>query len=313
MWNEKDKTESTQRSAFIAIVGRPNVGKSSLLNALLGEKVAIVSPRPQTTRTRITGVLTEGATQLVFIDTPGLHRARNSLGEYMVRQVGSSVSDVDLAVLVTDASEPWDRLTKAELELIEQFKKLELPAVAVLNKIDLVREKEKLIPMMAVLNEAYPFRQIVPLSAKDGDGVALLKGLLNDAAMPGPHFFADDTLTDQPERVIAAEMLREKALCFLSEEIPHGIAVTIESMKEREAAGGPITDIEATLYCERRSHKGIIIGKGGAMLKRIATAAREELEAFLNCRVNLQCWVKVKEDWRNEERMLRNFGFPEER
>ena len=313
MWNEKDKTESTQRSAFIAIVGRPNVGKSSLLNALLGEKVAIVSPRPQTTRTRITGVLTEGDTQLVFIDTPGLHRARNSLGEYMVRQVGSSVSDVDLAVLVTDASEPWDRLTKAELELIEQFKKLELPAVAVLNKIDLVREKEKLIPMMAVLNEAYPFRQIVPLSAKDGDGVALLKGLLNDAAMPGPHFFADDTLTDQPERVIAAEMLREKALCFLSEEIPHGIAVTIESMKEREAAGGPITDIEATLYCERRSHKGIIIGKGGAMLKRIATAAREELEAFLNCRVNLQCWVKVKEDWRNEERMLRNFGFTEER
>ena len=313
MWNEKDKTEIPQRSAFIARVGRPNVGKSSLLNALLGEKVAIVSPRPQTTRTRITGVLTEGDTQLVFIDTPGLHRARNSLGEYMVRQVGSSVSDVDLAVLVTDASEPWDRLTKAELELIEQFKKLELPAVAVLNKIDLVREKEKLIPMMAVLNEAYPFRQIVPLSAKDGDGVALLKGLLNDAAMPGPHFFADDTLTDQPERVIAAEMLREKALCFLSEEIPHGIAVTIESMKEREAAGGPITDIEATLYCERRSHKGIIIGKGGAMLKRIATAAREELEAFLNCRVNLQCWVKVKEDWRNEERMLRNFGFTEER
>ena len=313
MWNEKDKTGIPQRSAFIAIVGRPNVGKSSLLNALLGEKVAIVSPRPQTTRTRITGVLTEGDTQLVFIDTPGLHRARNSLGEYMVRQVGSSVSDVDLAVLVTDASEPWDRLTKAELELIEQFKKLELPAVAVLNKIDLVREKEKLIPMMAVLNEAYPFRQIVPLSAKDGDGVALLKGLLNDAAMPGPHFFADDTLTDQPERVIAAEMLREKALCFLSEEIPHGIAVTIESMKEREAAGGPITDIEATLYCERKSHKGIIIGKGGAMLKRIATAAREELEAFLNCRVNLQCWVKVKEDWRNEERMLRNFGFTEER
>ena len=220
---------------------------------------------------------------------------------------------MDLAVLVTDASEPWDRLTKAELELIGQFKKLELPAVAVLNKIDLVREKEKLIPMMAVLNEAYPFRQIVPLSAKDGDGVALLKGLLDDAAMPGPHFFADDTLTDQPERVIAAEMLREKALCFLSEEIPHGIAVTIESMKERETAGGPITDIEATLYCERRSHKGIIIGKGGAMLKRIATAAREELEAFLNCRVNLQCWVKVKEDWRNEERMLRNFGFTEER
>ncbi len=302
-----------QKSAFIAIVGRPNVGKSSLLNALLGEKVAIVSPRPQTTRTRITGILTEGATQLVFIDTPGLHRARNSLGEYMVRQVGSSVSDVDLAVLVTDASEPWERLSRAEQELIEQFKKLGLPAVAVLNKIDLLKDKEQLIPMMAVLNEAYPFEQIVPLSAKTGDGVALLRELLDGAAVEGPHYFDDDTLTDQPERVITAEILREKALCFLSEEIPHGIAVTIESMKERETPNGTITDIEALIYCERKSHKGIIIGKGGAMVKKIATAAREELEAFLNCRVNLQCWVKVKEDWRNEERMLRNFGFTEER
>ena len=302
-----------QKSAFIAIVGRPNVGKSSLLNALLGEKVAIVSPRPQTTRTRITGILTEGATQLVFIDTPGLHRARNSLGEYMVRQVGSSVSDVDLAVLVTDASEPWERLSRAEQELIEQFKQLDLPAVAVLNKIDLLKDKEQLIPMMAALNEAYPFEQIVPLSAKTGDGVALLRELLDGAAVEGPHYFDDDTLTDQPERVIAAEILREKALCFLSEEIPHGIAVTIESMKERETPNGTITDIEALIYCERKSHKGIIIGKGGAMLKKIATAAREELEASLNCRVNLQCWVKVKEDWRNEERMLRNFGFTEER
>ena len=296
-----------------AIVGRPNVGKSSLLNALLGEKVAIVSPRPQTTRTRITGVLTEGATQLVFIDTPGLHRARNSLGEYMVRQVGSSVSDVDLAVLVTDASEPWEKLTRAEMDLIEQFKKLDLPAVAVLNKIDLLKDKEQLIPMMAVLNEAYDFQQIVPLSAKTGDGVALLRKLLHEAAIEGPHYFDDDMLTDQPERVIAAEMLREKALCFLSEEIPHGIAVTIETMKEREGANGPVIDIDAVIYCERKSHKGIIIGKGGAMLIKIATAAREELEAFLNCKVNLQCWVKVKEDWRNEERMLRNFGFTEER
>ena len=232
-----------QKSAFIAIVGRPNVGKSSLLNALLGEKVAIVSPRPQTTRTRITGILTEGATQLVFIDTPGLHRARNSLGEYMVRQVGSSVSDVDMAVLVTDASEPWEKLSRAETDLIAQFRKLRLPAVAVLNKIDLLKDKEQLIPMMAVLNEAYPFEQIVPLSAKTGDGVALLRELLDGAAVEGPHYFDDDMLTDQPERVIAAEILREKALCFLSEEIPHGIAVTIETMKERESAGGPILDV----------------------------------------------------------------------
>lgn len=303
-----------QKTAFIAIVGKPNVGKSSLLNALLGEKVAIVSPRPQTTRTRITGVLTEGETQLVFIDTPGLHRARTSLGQYMVRQVNHSVSDVDLAVLVIDAAAAHgDGLTKAELELIEDFKKLDLPAVAVLNKIDLIKEKELLIPKIAMLAEAYPFRQIVPLSAVDGDGVTLLKNLLMDAAMEGPHFFEDDTLTDQPERVICAEIIREKALCFLSEEIPHGIAITIESMKERENREGTVTDIEAIIYCERASHKGIVIGKGGAMLKKIGTAAREDIEAFLNCRVNLQCWVKVKEDWRNEERFLRNFGFVEEK
>lgn len=301
-----------QKSAFIAIVGRPNVGKSSLLNALLGEKVAIVSPRPQTTRTRITGILTEGATQLVFIDTPGLHRARNSLGEYMVRQVGSSVSDVDLAVLVTDASEPWERLSRAEQELIEQFKKLGLPAVAVLNKIDLLKDKEQLIPMMAVLNEAYPFEQIVPLSAKTGDGVALLRELLDGAAVEGPHYFDDDTLTDQPERVIAAEILREKALCFLSEEIPHGIAVTIESMKERETPNGTITDIEALIYCERKSHKGIIIGKGGAMLKKISTLAREDIERFMGEKVFLQTWVKVKENWRDQVNLLKNFGYRDE-
>ena len=303
-----------QKTAFIAIVGKPNVGKSSLLNALLGEKVAIVSPRPQTTRTRITGVLTEGETQLVFIDTPGLHRARTSLGQYMVRQVNHSVSDVDLAVLVIDAAaEHGDSLTKAELELIEDFKKLDLPAIAVLNKIDLIKEKDLLIPKIAMLAEAYPFCQIVPLSAADGDGVSLLKELLTDAAMEGPHFFEEDTLTDQPERVICAEIIREKALCFLSEEIPHGIAITIESMKERENREGAVTDIEATIYCERASHKGIVIGKGGAMLKKIGTAAREDIEAFLNCKVNLQCWVKVKEDWRNEERFLRNFGFVEEK
>lgn len=303
-----------QKTAFIAIVGKPNVGKSSLLNALLGEKVAIVSPRPQTTRTRITGVLTEGETQLVFIDTPGLHRARTSLGQYMVRQVNHSVSDVDLAVLVIDAAAAHgDGLTKAELELIEDFKKLDLPAVAVLNKIDLIKEKELLIPKIAMLAEAYPFRQIVPLSAVDGDGVALLKNLLMDAAMEGPHFFEEDTLTDQPERVICAEIIREKALCFLSEEIPHGIAITIESMKKRQNREGSVTDIEATIYCERASHKGIVIGKGGAMLKKIGTAAREDIEAFLNCKVNLRCWVKVKEDWRNEERFLRNFGFVEEK
>ena len=202
-------------SVFVAVIGRPNVGKSSLTNLLVGEKVAIVTSKPQTTRTRITGILTEGATQLVFIDTPGLHRARNSLGEYMVRQVGSSVSDVDMAVLVTDASEPWEKLSRAETDLIAQFRKLRLPAVAVLNKIDLLKDKEQLIPMMAVLNEAYPFEQIVPLSAKTGDGVALLRELLDGAAVEGPHYFDDDMLTDQPERVIAAEILRDGKLPLL--------------------------------------------------------------------------------------------------
>lgn len=306
--------KEAQKSAFIAIVGKPNVGKSSLLNALLGEKVAIVSAKPQTTRTRITGILTEGATQLVFIDTPGLHKARNTLGEYMVRQVNTSVTDVDLAVLVVDAAaEHGDALTKAELTLIEEFKKLNLPAVAVLNKIDLVEEKDLLIPKIAMLAEAYPFQDIVPLSAMTGDGVSLLKELLMNSAEEGPHFFADDALTDQPERVICAEIIREKALCFLSEEIPHGLAVTIESMKEREGAAEAITDIDAMIYCEKESHKGIVIGKGGSMLKKIATAAREDMEAFLNCKVNLQCWVKVREGWRNEERYLRNFGFKDEK
>ncbi len=302
----------TSKSAFIAIVGKPNVGKSSLLNALLGEKIAIVSAKPQTTRARITGVLTEDAVQLVFIDTPGLLKARNTLGEFMVREVNRSVSDVDLAVLVVDGSEPGDGLTKAEESLIEDFKRQGLPAVAVLNKVDLVEPKELLMPRIAALSAAYPFQQIVPLSAKSGDGVELLRGLLMDAAEEGPHYFDDDTLTDQPERVICAEIIREKALCFLSEEIPHGIAVLIESMKEREGQNGPITDIDATLYCERESHKGIIIGKNGQMLKRIATAAREEMEAFLCCHVNLRCWVKVREGWRNTQSALRNFGFRED-
>ena len=189
--------------------------------------------------------------------------------------------EISSVLLVTDASEPWEKLSRAETDLIAQFRKLRLPAVAVLNKIDLLKDKEQLIPMMAVLNEAYPFEQIVPLSAKTGDGVALLRELLDGAAVEGPHYFDDDMLTDQPERVIAAEILREKALCFLSEEIPHGIAVTIETMKERESANGPILDVDAVIYCERKSHKGIIIGKGGAMLKKIASAARQELEARL--------------------------------
>ena len=295
------------KSAFIAIVGKPNVGKSSLLNRLVGEKVAIVTNKPQTTRTRITGVLTRDGCQLVFIDTPGLHKPKTALSEYMVKQVTDSVADVDLAVLVV---EPQGPLTKAEQELIESFRRLHLPAVAVINKIDALNEKEQLIPKMALLSESYDFDQIVPVSALTGEGCGLLLDMFLGYGQEGPHFFPDDALTDQPERAICAEILREKILINMQEEIPHGTAVTIEEMKERQGPEGKtIIDIQAVIYCERQSHKGMVIGKGGQMLKTIASAARADMEAFLDAKVNLQCWVKVKEDWRNEARFLRNFGF----
>lgn len=294
------------KSAFIALVGRPNVGKSSLLNRLVGEKVAIVTNKPQTTRTRITGVLTQGQCQLVFIDTPGLHKPKTNLGHYMVRQVNESVADVDLAVLVT---EPQGCLTPIEEELISTFRRLKLPALAVVNKIDALKDKSQMMPKIAALGQSYSFEDILPVSAVTGDGCPLLLELLMAHGRPGPHFFPDDTLTDQPERAICAELLREKILLYMQEEIPHGTAVTIEEMKERQGAEGDLVDIQATICCERRSHKGMIIGKGGQMLKTIASAARADMEAFLGVQVNLQCWVKVKEDWRNEDRLLRNFGF----
>ena len=293
-----------EKSAFIALVGKPNVGKSSLLNRLIGEKVAIVTNKPQTTRTRITGVLTKGETQLEFLDTPGIHKPKTALSQHMLKEITDSVADVDLAVLVV---EPTGALTKAEMELVEDFRRQRLPAVAVLNKIDLLQNKEEMIPKMQSLSEAYPFEAIVPISALNGDGVEELMKLFLDAAQPGPHFFPDDTLTDQPERVICAEIIREKVLLNMQEEVPHGIAVTIEEMKERE--NQELVDIRAVIYCERQSHKGMVIGKGGQMLKTIASQARQDMEAFLGIKVNLQCWVKVKEDWRNQERFIRNFGF----
>lgn len=300
--------QDTLKSAFVALVGRPNVGKSSLLNSMLGEKVAIVSPKPQTTRTRITGVLTREETQLVFIDTPGLHLPKTALARYMVKQVNDSVADVDLAVLVV---EPGEGLSKADQSLIESFQKLELPALAVINKIDTLKDKRLMMAKIQQLNDAYPFEHIVPVSARTGEGVERLLGLLLSYGMEGGHFFDPETVTDQPERVLCAEIIREKVLRLMQDEIPHGIAVTIEEMKERPDAdpGRELVDIQATIYCERDSHKGMIIGKGGQMLKRIGTNAREDIEAFLGVKVNLQCWVKVKNDWRNEERFLRNFGF----
>lgn len=296
--------ENTQsKTAFIAIVGCPNVGKSSLLNRFLGEKIAIVSPKPQTTRTRIMGVLTDGGTQLVFTDTPGYHKPKNKLGENMVRAVGEGINDVDACLFVV---EPDGEIRDSELTLIKKMKKAELPAVLAINKIDTVENKELLLNRIAQFAALYDFKAIVPVSAHDGNGLDVLLNELKALAFLSEHLFPDDTLTDQPEKVIAAEYIREKILRYIDKEIPHGVAVAIESFKERES--GDMLDIEATIYCEKESHKGIVIGKGGEMLKRISTSARKELERFFDCRVNLKCWVKVKEDWRNREGLIHNFG-----
>ena len=294
---------SQRKTAFIAIVGRPNVGKSSILNRLLGQKVAIVSSRPQTTRTKIMGVLTEGDVQLVFTDTPGFHKPKTKLGEKMIQAVDDSIGGVDSCLFVT---EPRGEIKPAELELLEKLRAEKIPVVLAINKIDTVADKQELMSRILELTKLLDFHAVVPVSARDGDGMAALKGELMNLAEESEFFFPEDTLTDQPERVLASEMIREKLLHRLNEEIPHGIAVSIEKMREREDK--PILDIEAVIYCERESHKGIIIGKKGAMLKEISTNARHELENFFDCKVNLQCWVKVKEDWRNREGLIHNFG-----
>ena len=299
-------THKTQtKSAFIAITGRPNVGKSSLLNTLLGQKIAIVSNKPQTTRTRIMGVLTKDSTQFVFIDTPGLHKPKTSLGKYMVKSINESVAGVDVCVLVVEAGKS---MQDSEKELIERFKALKLPAVLVINKIDLVLDKSLIISQITEFMKEFEFSAVVPLSAKTGDGISSLTSELDKLANVSDFFFDEDTLTDQPERVIVAEMIREKMLRLLDKEIPHGIAVSVEKMRTRENKP-VIIDIDATIYCEKASHKGIIIGKSGSMLKRIGKSAREDIESFFDCKVNLQLWVKVKEDWRNREGLLKNFGF----
>ena len=260
------------RTAFIAIVGCPNVGKSSILNRLLGQKIAVVSPKPQTTRTKIMGVLTENDVQLVFTDTPGFHRPRTKLGEKMVKAVSDSISGVDACLFVV---EPSGELRDAEKDLLGKFKKEKMPVILAINKIDSVKQKELLIERMAQFSALYDFEAIVPCSALKGDGFGELKDELFKQSQPSPHFFPDDTLTDQPERVIAAEIIREKLLNLLDDEVPHGVAVCIERMHEREDSD--ITDIDATVYCERESHKGIIIGKKGELLKKVSTRAREDM------------------------------------
>lgn len=298
--------DNNQKSAFIAIVGRPNVGKSSLLNRMLGTKVAIVSSKPQTTRTKITGILTEEETQLVFVDTPGMHTPKNSLGKYMVRSINESVGGVDCCMLV---AEPDKEPGETELKLIQKFKEIDMPVILAINKIDTVKEKEKLMEKIMSYSKLFDFVSIIPVSAQTGNGVDILKTELKKQAVEGGHFFEDDALTDQPERVLASEMIREKILRLCDKEIPHGIAVVIEKMKQRQ--GKDILDIDATIYCERETHKRILIGKQGSMLKKISTYARQDMERFLGCKVYLQTWIKVKEDWRNSQHLMRNFGFDE--
>lgn len=290
------------RSAVIAIVGRPNVGKSSLLNRMIGRKIAIVSSKPQTTRTRIMGVLTEGEEQLVFLDTPGLLKPRDSLGDYMVKSVAAAVEGVDVCLLVTEAGA---KISKADEDLIGRFRDGHIPAVLAINKIDLLSDKSRLMGQIAAYSERFPFLAVVPVSARTGSGMDALLDELKALAEPGGWFFSEDTLTDQPEQTIAAETVREKVLRRCDKEVPHGVAAVTERMIEQ---GGGM-EIDVTIYCERQNHKGIIIGKGGAMLKQIGTDARIDLERFFGCKINLQLWVKVKEDWRQRPQVLQSLGF----
>ncbi len=291
------------KTAFVAIVGCPNVGKSSLLNRMLGQKVAIVTQKPQTTRTRIMGVLTEGETQLVFTDTPGYHRPKTKLGEKMIKAVGDGITGVDACLFVT---EPEGEIRETELELLKRLKAEKAPVVLAINKIDTVKQKEQLMERIVQFTGVYDFEAVVPVSALKNENIDVLISELNKLTYESVHFFPDDTLTDQPERVLAGEIIREKMLLLLDKEVPHGVAVSIEKMRERSS--GDIMDVEATIYCEKDTHKGIIIGKKGDMLKRISSKARVDMENFFQCKINLQCWVKVKEGWRNREGIIHNFG-----
>ena len=292
------------KTAMITIAGRPNVGKSTLTNYLVGEKIAIVSNKPQTTRNRICGIVTKGDTQFVFVDTPGYHRARTKLGDYMVNVARESIADVDLTILVV---EPVANIGPQEEGLLEKIKASNCPVVLAINKIDTV-EKDTLLEVIAAYAQAAEFKAIIPISAKTGDGVEELLAECEKYAVESPFLFDEDLTTDQPERQVMAEIIREKILWNLDREIPHGTAVEITRFSERDSG---IIDIDATIYCEKASHKGIIIGKQGAMLKKISTQARNDCEKFMGTKVYLTTWVKVKENWRDSDFLVRNFGYSE--
>ena len=295
-----------KKSGMISIVGRPNVGKSTLTNALVGEKIAIVTNKPQTTRNRICAVVNRNDCQFVFMDTPGLHKARTKLGDYMVKVVKDSVADVDAVCLIV---EPIPHVGGPEEELIGRIKSLGVPSVLIINKIDTV-EKEELLAVMQTYAAAHEFNAILPISAKNGEGVEEVLDVLAQFLPEGPQLFPEDMVTDQPERQVCAEIIREKLLLCLDKEIPHGTAVELIRFAEREGDG--VIEIDATIYCEKDSHKGIIIGKGGAMLKKISTLARQDIERFMGAKVYLQTWVKVKENWRDNLNLIHNFGYKDE-
>lgn len=298
------------KSGYIAIIGRPNVGKSTLMNRLIGQKIAITSKRPQTTRNRIQTVYTDERGQLIFLDTPGINKAKNKLGEYMLSAALSSIADADAVMWIV---EPTDYIGKGEQYIIEELKKSNLPVILAMNKTDTVT-KEELIKHVETYSRVLDFAEIVPVSAMTGDNVGVLLEQLFKYMPYGPMFFDEDTLTDQPVKQIAAEIIREKALQLLSDEVPHGIAVVVDKFRERtKADGSSLVDIEASIICERESHKGIIIGKGGEMLKKIGSAARYEIERLVDSKIALKLWVKVKKDWRDSDTQLKNFGYDNKR
>lgn len=295
--------KDTFRSGFVTLIGRPNVGKSTLMNRLIGQKIAITSSKPQTTRNRIQTVYTDESRQIIFLDTPGIHKAKNKLGQFMVDTAKKTLSEVDVILWLV---EPGNYIGAGEQHIIEMLKNTDTPVILVINKIDTVK-KEDILTNIRTYTDAMDYAEVVPVSALKGDNTNELIDVITKYLPEGPMYYEEDTLTDQPERQICAELIREKALRFISDEIPHGIAVTIESMKERP--DGRLIDIEATIICERESHKGIIIGRKGAMLKKIGTKAREEMEGLLGTRVNLNVWVKVRKDWRDSDILMKNFGY----